>query len=108
MKKESYCGFCERCRLDSPDFQEAVAKVSDYMDELPEFWRGQGLQEGADFPWFEFRRGLTWFQGRPVCPGCKESGGLAGCAIRRCAQERRQSHCYECADHDSCKHLFFV
>ncbi len=26
MVKEGYCGLCGHCQMDSPDFQEAVAK----------------------------------------------------------------------------------
>ncbi len=106
--KEGYCGLCGRCQLDSPDFQEAVARVKGFMDQLPAFWKGQCLQAEADFPWLEFRRGVEWFQDRPACRGCKESGGLEHCSIRVCAEERPQSRCHECADHDSCQHLFFV
>jgi hypothetical protein len=106
--KESYCGLCDHCRLSSPDFQAAVAKVKTEVDRLPPFWQRQGAQEGQDFSLAEFRRGLDWFQGLAQCPGCKENGGLKRCDIRNCAKKRRQDRCYVCPDHDSCRHLIFV
>jgi hypothetical protein len=106
--KESYCGLCDHCQLGSPDFQAAVAKVKTYLDQLPEFWQQQCLQEGREFSLGEFHRGLDWFLERAQCAGCKAGGGLKGCAIRDCAQERQQDHCHYCSDYDSCRHLIFV
>ncbi|MGB8993459.1 MAG: DUF3795 domain-containing protein [Desulfobaccales bacterium] len=104
--KESYCDLCDHCDLDSPELQEALGRVQSAMDRMPAFWRRQCLE--TDFPRFEFHRGLNWLQGRSDCPGCKNHGGLERCAIRRCAEDRGQSHCYECPDYDSCQHLIFV
>jgi hypothetical protein len=106
--KESYCGFCEQCQLGSPDFQAAVTKIKTYVDHLPGHWQRQCLEGAQDFPLLEFCRGLDWFLGRVGCPGCKDQGGLEHCAIRDCALERKQDYCYNCLDHDSCRHLIFV
>jgi hypothetical protein len=105
---DSYCGLCEYCRLANPDFQDALAIVKSHVDQLPVHWRRQCHRDVTDFSWPEFLRGLEWFQGRPQCLGCKNSGGLDRCAIRRCAEDRGRDRCYECPDHDSCKHLVFV
>ena len=32
--KESYCGFCDDCQLDHPEFLEAVAKVKSFVDQF--------------------------------------------------------------------------
>ena len=106
--RESYCGLCEHCQLGSPDFQEAVAKIKTYVDQLPAHWQQQCFQGGQDLSLREFIRGLDWFSGRVECPGCKDLGGLERCTIRDCAIERKQDYCYECLDHDSCRHLIFV
>jgi hypothetical protein len=106
--KDSYCGLCDTCQLGSSDFQAAVTKVKTYVDRMPMHWQQQCLQAGQEILWQEFRRGLEWFLERTSCPGCKAQGGLKHCAIRDCATTRRQDRCYECADHESCKHLIFV
>ncbi|MHB9073666.1 MAG: DUF3795 domain-containing protein [Desulfobaccales bacterium] len=106
--RESYCGLCEQCQLDSPDFQEAVSKVKTYLDQLPGHWQRQCINNAQDFPLLEFRRGLDWFSDRIDCPGCKDLGGTEHCGIRDYAKERQQDFCYECLDHDSCRHLIFV
>jgi hypothetical protein len=66
------------------------------------------LREGQAFSLVEFHQGLDWFLGLTQCTGCKEGGGLERCDIRNCAQKRRQIQCYECPDHDSCRHLLIV
>jgi len=106
--KDSFCGLCDHCQLGSPDFQAAAAKVKTCVDQLPPFWPRQCLQEGQDFSLVEFRRGLDWFLGLAQCTGCKAGGGLERCTIRDCAQERRQEHCHNCSDYESCRHLIFV
>ena len=36
--KQSYCGLCETCLIDKPDFLEAIAKVKEYLDQFPITW----------------------------------------------------------------------
>jgi hypothetical protein len=106
--KESYCGLCDHCQLSGPDFQAAAAKVKTYVGQLPPFWQQQCLQEGRQFSLDEFHRGLDWFLGLGQCAGCKAGGGLESCTIRNCAQKRRQDHCHDCSDYESCGHLIIV
>jgi hypothetical protein len=105
---ESYCGLCDHCQLASPDFQAAADKLKTSLDQLPPFWARQCMQGGQQFSLDEFHRGLDWFLGLAQCPGCKAGGGLEGCVIRDCAQERRRDHCHTCSDYDSCRHLIIV
>ena len=106
--KESYCGLCDSCRLGSPGFQEAVARVKGVVDNFQTNWWSHCFpaEEGFSFP--EFRKGLEWFLRHTDCPGCKGGRGLEQCPIRRCARERRIDHCYECADVDGCANFDFI
>ncbi len=38
--KQSYCGLCENCRIDKPDFLEAIGKVKEYIGQLPMYFLG--------------------------------------------------------------------
>jgi hypothetical protein len=105
---DSYCGLCNDCQLSSPDFQAAVTKVKTYLDRLPPHWQQQCRRDREDIALPEFRQGLAWFSSLGPCPGCKAQGGLKNCAIRDCATTRQHDNCYECTDHESCKHLIFV
>ena len=102
--KQSYCGLCETCLKDDPDFLDAVARVKECLDQFPTFWWSHCFpgDEGFSFP--EFRQGLDWFLSRPECPGCKGGGGLPDCPIKSCAQSRDVGRCLECHDLENCDH----
>jgi len=106
--KQSYCGLCETCLLDKPDFLEAIAKVKEYLDQFPVTWWSHCFpgDEGFSFP--ELRKGLDWFLSRPECPSCKGGGGLKACPIRRCAMIRQVEHCLECHDMETCEHYNII
>jgi hypothetical protein len=36
--KESFCGFCEKCQLDNPEFPDAVARVKSFVDQFRAYW----------------------------------------------------------------------
>ena len=101
--KQSYCGLCETCLIDEPDFLEAVARVKEYLEQFPNFWWAHCFpgDEGFSFP--EFHKGLDWFLGRPKCPSCKGGGGLKDCALKNCALKRKVPRCLECYDLEDCE-----
>ncbi len=101
--KESYCGLCDTCPLDNPDFLEALAKVKNYVNQLPLYWWAHCFPgiEGFSIP--EFFKGLEWFLSQPECPGCKEGGGLDECPIRYCATKRQVALCAKCSELDTCE-----
>ena len=78
--KKSYCGLCENCPIDMPDFLKAITKVKEYFDQFPVNWWVHCFpgDEGFSFP--EFRKGMDWFLGHPECLGCKGGGGLKECS----------------------------
>jgi len=100
--RESYCGLCDQCQLGSPEFLEAVARLKDYVDRFRVQWWSHCFPGDEGFSLPEFRRGLEWFLNHVECPGCKGGRGLARCAVRRCAADRKLSHCYECPDLGPC------
>ncbi len=101
--KGSYCGLCDGCPLDNPDFLEALAKVKNYVNELPLYWWIHCFPGNEGFSLPEFFKGLEWFLRQPECPGCKEGGGLDECPIRQCATQRQISHCTQCPEMDRCE-----
>jgi hypothetical protein len=90
--KQSYCGLCETCLIDKPDFLDAIAKVKGY----------QG------FSFSEFRKGLDWFLSEPECRGCKGGGGLKECPVQSCAKTRQVALCRECPDLETCEHYNII
>jgi len=106
--KESFCGLCDKCRLDHPDFLEAVARVKSFVDEFPAYWWMHCFpgEEGFSLP--EFVKGLEWFLRKPECPGCKEGGGREQCPIRRCALRRQCANCFECPELETCEHYSII
>ncbi|MEJ2091803.1 MAG: DUF3795 domain-containing protein [Syntrophobacterales bacterium] len=106
--KESYCGCCDTCPLDNPDFLEALTQVKKYVKEFPIFWWTHCFpgDEGFSFP--EFIKGLDWFLSHTECPGCKKGGGLKECPIRQCARQRQVAHCSECSDVEICDHYNII
>jgi len=69
-KKESYCGLCDRCQLDHPEFLEAVAKVKSCADQFPVYWWAHCFWGDEGFFLPELRKGLEWFLAHPelACP----------------------------------------
>jgi len=106
--KQSYCGLCEKCPIDLPDFLKAISKVSEYFDQLPVNWWTHCFpgNEGFSFP--EFRKGLDWFLSHPECLGCKAGGGPKECPVRLCAMTRQVAHCLECQDLETCEHCNII
>jgi hypothetical protein len=102
-KKESYCGLCNTCPLGNLDFLEALAKVKNYVGQLPLYWWAHCFPGNEGFSLPEFFKGLEWFLSQPECPGCKEGGGLDECPIRCCATHRQVAHCNQCAEVDTCE-----
>ena len=47
--KQSYCGLCENCRIDKPDFLEAIGKVKEYIGQPPMYFWGIAFQETKAF-----------------------------------------------------------
>ncbi|MBM4273932.1 MAG: DUF3795 domain-containing protein [Deltaproteobacteria bacterium] len=106
--KQSYCGLCENCPIETPGFLKAIAKVKEYLDQLSISWWAHCFpgEEGFSFP--EFRKGLDWFLRQPECRGCKGGGGLKDCLIRRCAITRQVAHCWACHDLETCEHFNII
>lgn len=106
--KQSYCGLCENCPIDMPDFLKAISKVREYFDQLPINWWTHCFpgDEGFYFP--EFRKGLEWFLNHPECLGCKGGGGPKECLVRNCATMRQVAYCSECHDLENCEHYGIV
>jgi hypothetical protein len=100
--KESYCGLCDQCQLDHPEFIEAVATVKSFVDQFRIYWWAHCFWGDEGFSLPEFRRGLEWFLSHPECPGCRGGRGLDRCPIRICAINRRCDHCYDCPDLAQC------
>jgi hypothetical protein len=101
--KQSYCGLCEKCNLDNPDFLQAIATVKRFLDQFWVYWWVNCLPDEAGFSLVEFRKAIEWFLNRPECPGCVAGRGLNSCPIRQCAQLHGYENCNECADLDDCK-----
>jgi len=106
--KESYCGLCQTCPLDNPDFLEAVARVKAFLAQSPFYWWLHCYLESANFSLPEFLRGLDWFLDHHECPGCKEGGGMLKCPVRACARQRQYAHCSECPDFQTCEHFKII
>ena len=87
--KESYCGLCDKCLLDHPEFLAAVATVKGFVDQFRVYWWAHCFWGDEGFSLPEFRRGLEWFLSHPECPGCRGGRGLDRCPIRICAINRR-------------------
>jgi hypothetical protein len=102
VMKESYCGLCDTCQLDHPEFLAAVAKVKSFVDQFRVYWWAHCFWGDEGFSLPEFRRGLEWFLSHGECPGCRGGRGLDQCPIRICAINRRCEHCYECPDLAQC------
>jgi hypothetical protein len=101
--KQSFCGLCENCNLDNPEFLQAIATVKRFLDQFWVYWWVNCIPKEASFSLDEFRKGIEWFLHRPECPGCAAGLGLASCPIRRCAQQRGvDSCCNECPELDTC------
>ena len=87
-----YCGLCAgrtripqeaarlRAALRQEGYDQGYFGVLGLREVFPEFW--QGLNCLADSP----------------CPGCRAGGGIPGCPIRDCVQERAVDACPLCAD----------
>ena len=101
--KQSFCGLCDRCNLDNPEFREAVATIKKFFDQFWVYWWVNCFPEEAGFSLLEFRKGLEWFLSRPECPGCVAGKGLRACPIRQCAIAKEYQSCRECPDLDECK-----
>jgi hypothetical protein len=101
--KDSYCGLCDQCQLDNPDFLAAVAKVKSYVDQFRVYWWAHCHWGDEGFSLPEFRRGLEWFLSHPPCLGCRGRHGPDQCPIRICAINRGWEHCYECPDLEPCE-----
>lgn len=105
---ESYCGLCQNCPLDNPDFLSAVARVKGYLTQAPFYWWFHCYLESTDFSLPEFLKGLDWFLDHPECPGCKKGGGMINCSIRHCANQRQYAHCNECPDFQTCENYNMI
>jgi hypothetical protein len=106
--KESYCGLCDRCPLDNLDFLKALTQVKNYVNQLPLYWWAHCFPGNEGFSLPEFFKGLEWFLSQPECPGCKMGGGLKGCPIRDCAQERQITQCSICPDQEICERFRII
>ncbi len=58
--KQSYCGLCETCLIDQPDFLEAIAKVNEYLDQqagriVIDLVTGRSVTLGAPMCHFGYR-----------------------------------------------------
>lgn len=100
--KHSYCGLCDTCQLDHPDFLEALSKVRYYIEQFPLYWWQHCFPGDEGFSFTELIKGLNWFLSQPECPGCKKGGGLKLCPIRHCASQRQVAHCSECPEVETC------
>ena len=106
--KESYCGLCENCRIDKPDFLEAIGKVKKYLGQLPMYFWAHCFPGDEGFSLDEFLKGLEWFLSHPECPSCKGGGALKDCPIRLCAMTREVAHCLQCPDLKTCDHYNMI
>ena len=105
--KQSYCGICENCPVDMPDFLKVITKVREYFDQIPVIWWVHCFpgDEGFSFP--EFCKGLEWFLSHE-CLGCKGGGGPKEFPVRLCAITRQVPHCLECQDIETCEHYNII
>ncbi len=108
MQKESFCGLCDRCELDDPEFLKAVAKVKSYVDRFRVYWWAHCFPEEEGFSLPEFRKGLKWFLSHPECPGCKGGRGLEQCPIRLCALKLGWEHCRDCPELQGCERFRLI
>jgi len=106
--KESYCGLCDTCPLGNLDFLEALAKVKNYVNQLPVYWWAHCFPGNEGFSLPEFSKGLGWFLSQTECPGCKKGGGLDECPIRHCALQRQVTYCTKCPDVKTCEHYHTI
>ncbi|MCK9376500.1 MAG: DUF3795 domain-containing protein [Syntrophobacterales bacterium] len=100
--KESYCGLCDACQLDNPEFLQAVAQVKSFVDRFRVYWWAHCYRGDEGFSLPEFRKGLEWFLSHAECPGCRGGRGLDHCPIRICAINRGCEHCFECPELAQC------
>jgi hypothetical protein len=106
--KKSYCGLCERCNLDNPDFLQAIATVKRYLDQFWVYWWINCYPDEGGFSLIEFRKAIEWFLNRPECQGCVTGHGLNSCPIRQCAISRGYENCGECPDLNHCEHFDLI
>jgi len=106
--KQSYCGLCETCLIDKPDFLMAIAKVKEYLDQFPITWWAHCFpgDEGFSFP--EPPQGFRLVSQPPRMPELQGRGRLKGCPIRRCAKTREVAKCLECYDLETCEHYNII
>ncbi|MGO8761743.1 MAG: DUF3795 domain-containing protein [Desulfobaccales bacterium] len=100
--KESYCGLCDQCQLEHPEFLAAVSTVKSFVDQFRVYWWAHCFWGDEGFSLPEFRRGLEWFLSHPQCPGCRGRSAQDRCPIRTCAIKRGYEHCHECPDLEQC------
>ena len=74
--KESYCGLCDQCQLDHPEFLEAVAKVKSLRGPVSDLLVGAlFLGRRAVFPCRNFARVWSGFSPIPNARGAEAGGG---------------------------------
>jgi hypothetical protein len=101
--KESYCGLCDTCPLDQPDFLNALSQVRNFIEQMPIYWWRHCFPGNEGFSIPEFIKGIDWFLNQPECLGCKQGGGLKECPIRQCAAQRQVIRCSECQEQEGCE-----
>ena len=95
-----YCGGCGIFKgriisMIANDLEELI-KAYKYPEWVPEFG-------GIDFNFMEFQKGLAYFKkensGCYCQEPCKDGGGVPGCEIKKCAENREVEICFQCSDY---------
>lgn len=96
----SACGiWCGSCAVGN-------GVISDLAARYEQLLRAYGLAEWGpkEIDYDVLFGNLKAMHEMPGCPGCRQGGGLEGCAMRICAAEKELEECIACDEYGTCQH----
>jgi len=83
-----YCGGCGQ-------YNGLIKETAKQMREFADLY-GFEFRSKGEFDFKQFLKGLEWFIGKAICPGCQKGGGPAFCEVKKCCSEKQLRICFEC------------
>jgi len=96
-----HCGiWCGSCGGGNGTVQELARRFEEIV-------KNYKLEKYApkEFDFNEFMKGLAGMQAMPLCPGCREGGGLPTCKVKLCAREKGMPLCNQCNQITKCQNF---
>ncbi len=103
-KLVGYCGiYCGGCGIFKG---RIISMVANDLEELIKVWRyAEWVPKfgSINFNFVEFQKGLAYLtkenSGCYCQEPCKDGGGVPGCEIKKCAENRGVEICFQCSDY---------